>query len=103
MAECETMRNMSETFASPFLLLLDLSSEGSVSSPADPSRSTLLIMGLPDICAHFEPFFLLTDDRLQALVKQFREELEAGLDEYGKDVAMVPSFVMGVPDGNEQG
>ncbi len=60
-------------------------------------------MGLPDICKHFEPYFLLAEDRLHALVKQFRTELEAGLSEYGHDVAMVPSFVMGVPDGSEQG
>lgn len=60
-------------------------------------------MGLPDICNQFERFFILPEDRLHALVKRFREELEGGLNEYGKDVAMVPSFVMGVPDGSEEG
>ena len=93
---------MSETSATPCSPPLSSFEEEANHSPP-PSRSRLLTMGLPDICSHFEPFFLLTDDRLKALVKQFREELEAGLDEYGKDVAMVPSFVMGVPDGNEEG
>jgi hexokinase len=60
-------------------------------------------MGLPDICKTFEPYFVLPPDRLESIVKQFREELEGGLKEYGKDVAMVPSFVTGVPDGSEQG
>jgi hexokinase len=60
-------------------------------------------MGLPDIFSSFEPFFILSDDRLHTLVKRFREELEGGLSEYGRDVAMVPSFVMGVPDGSEEG
>ena len=60
-------------------------------------------MCLPDICTQFEPSFLLPPARLHALVKQFRDELEGGLNEYGKDVAMVPSFVMGVPDGSEEG
>lgn len=68
-----------------------------------PRSNHTPVMGLPDICSHYEPFFILPDERLRALVKQFREELESGLSEYGKDVAMVPSFVMGVPDGSEQG
>lgn len=58
---------------------------------------------LPSACKQFEPFFELDSDKLHALVAQFRKELEGGLAEYGQDVAMVPSFVTGVPDGSEQG
>lgn len=60
-------------------------------------------MGLPDVCKTFEPYFILNDETLHDIVKHFRKELEGGLAEYGKDVAMVPSFVTGVPDGTEQG
>ena len=58
---------------------------------------------LPDMCSTFEPYFVLTDDKLRDIVGQFRKEMEGGLAEYGKDVAMVPSFVTGVPDGSERG
>lgn len=61
------------------------------------------IMSLPSICSQFEPYFALPDEKLHALVKQFRAEMEGGLNEYGHAVAMVPSFVTGVPDGSEQG
>ena len=64
---------------------------------------TPYIMSLPSECSHFEPYFVLPDEKLHALVKQFRKEMEGGLNEYGKAVAMVPSFVTGVPDGTEQG
>lgn len=60
-------------------------------------------MPLPSQCSSFEPYFVLDDDKLHAILKQFRKEMEAGLDQYGQDVAMVPSFVTGVPDGSEQG
>ncbi|KAL7424058.1 hypothetical protein Q5752_001643 [Cryptotrichosporon argae] len=60
-------------------------------------------MPVPDVCRAFEPFFLLSDDRLHAIAERFRTELQEGLESYGKDVAMVPSFVTGVPDGTEQG
>ncbi|WWC61083.1 uncharacterized protein I303_103661 [Kwoniella dejecticola CBS 10117] len=60
-------------------------------------------MPLPPICTTFEPYFLLSDERLQDIVNHFRKEMEEGLAGYGKDVAMVPSFVTGVPDGTEEG
>lgn len=41
-----------------------------------------------------------TDSLLGSL---FLSVLETGLDSYGQDVAMIPSFVTGVPDGSEQG
>lgn len=60
-------------------------------------------MPLPDLCSTYEPFFKLQDDKLQAITKQFQKEMHEGLENYGKDVAMVPSFVTGVPDGSEEG
>jgi hypothetical protein len=65
--------------------------------------SILITMSLPSQCADFEPYFKLSDEKLHEIVAQFRKEMEGGLAEYGQDVAMVPSFVTGVPDGSEQG
>ncbi|KAK8869754.1 hypothetical protein IAR55_000322 [Kwoniella newhampshirensis] len=60
-------------------------------------------MTLPEITSQFEPYFLLSDEKLKDVVDHFRQEMEGGLAEFGKDVAMIPSFVTGVPDGSEQG
>ncbi|KAJ4472102.1 hypothetical protein J3R30DRAFT_1034598 [Lentinula aciculospora] len=40
---------------------------------------------------------------LTKLTKSFLEEIHVGLGRYGEDMAMVPSFVTGVPDGSEIG
>jgi len=60
-------------------------------------------MPLPEITKQIEPYFLLSPERLQTIVKYFRLELEEGLAGYGHDVAMVPSFVPTVPNGTETG
>jgi hexokinase len=60
-------------------------------------------MPLPDITKTFDPYFALSDEQLHAIVERFRKEFDEGLAEYGKDTAMVPSFVTGVPDGSEKG
>lgn len=60
-------------------------------------------MPLPEITKTIEPYFLLKDDKLREIVDFFKQELDAGLTNYGEDVAMVPTFVPGVPDGSEQG
>lgn len=60
-------------------------------------------MGLPAICKAIEPDFLLCDEALEHIVTHFRRELQAGLDAFKQDVAMIPSFVPGVPDGSEEG
>lgn len=61
------------------------------------------LTGLPDLCKQIEPYFLLSDDSLKKIVDYFCEEMAEGLSGYGKDVAMVPSFVPDVPDGSETG
>lgn len=60
-------------------------------------------MPLPDLCSTYEPFFKLKDDKLHAIMDQFQKEMKGGLEDYGQDMAMVPSFVTGVPDGSEEG
>nr|ODN77343.1 hexokinase [Cryptococcus depauperatus CBS 7841] len=56
-----------------------------------------------DVFKQFEPYFLLTDEKLQEIVRCFRLEMEEGLANYGHDMAMIPAFVTGVPDGSEEG
>lgn len=60
-------------------------------------------MTLPEVCKQFEPYFILDDVKLVDIVKHFRKEMEEGLANYGKDMAMIPTFVTGVPDGTEEG
>lgn len=58
---------------------------------------------LPDLKAQIEPYFLLSNDKLKEIVKYFRQEMEEGLSKTGEDVAMIPSYVPGVPNGKETG
>lgn len=67
------------------------------------SRQSFSNMPLPDLCATYEPFFEIKDDKLKDIMNRFQTEMEEGLADYGKDMAMVPSFVTGVPDGSEEG
>jgi len=47
--------------------------------------------------------FHLDDDQLHAILAQFLKEFEQGLDNYGQQPAMVPTFVTHLPDGTERG
>ncbi|GLB33467.1 putative hexokinase family protein [Lyophyllum shimeji] len=47
--------------------------------------------------------FHLTPERLFELTKSFLHEFSIGLREYGHPMAMIPTFVTGVPNGSETG
>ncbi|KAF9036055.1 hypothetical protein BDZ89DRAFT_983133 [Hymenopellis radicata] len=47
--------------------------------------------------------FRLETDTLTDIVKVFLDEFRAGLTNYGHPMAMIPTFVTGVPDGTETG
>lgn len=47
--------------------------------------------------------FLLTDDRLAVIIKEFRRRMEEGLATDGKMLKMIPSFFTRRPQGNETG
>ncbi|KAF9008852.1 hypothetical protein BDQ17DRAFT_1388567 [Cyathus striatus] len=47
--------------------------------------------------------FQLPRDVLVDLTKAFLDEFKLGLESYGHDMAMIPTFVTGVPDGTETG
>ncbi|KAF9569461.1 hexokinase [Agrocybe pediades] len=50
-----------------------------------------------------EQQFTIGEDVLVGLTKAFLEEFKLGLSEYNHDMAMIPTFVTGVPDGTETG
>ncbi|KAI0346990.1 hexokinase [Trametopsis cervina] len=50
-----------------------------------------------------EAQFELDDERLHTIIKQFLEDFRLGLSEYNHPMAMIPTFVTGVPNGSETG
>lgn len=50
-----------------------------------------------------EAEFTLDTSDLNALVQRFHELMDYGLANDGADMAMIPTFVTGVPDGTETG
>ncbi|KAF8743835.1 hypothetical protein AX14_000240 [Amanita brunnescens Koide BX004] len=54
---------------------------------------------LDDIDRQFRPSI----DKLVNLTKEFLAEFKLGLENYGQPMAMIPTFVTGVPDGTEKG
>ncbi|KAF8631138.1 hypothetical protein AX15_002484 [Amanita polypyramis BW_CC] len=54
---------------------------------------------LDDIDRQFRPSI----DTLVQLAKEFLAEFRLGLENYGQPMAMIPTFVTGVPDGTEKG
>ena len=47
--------------------------------------------------------FHLSDETLLEITKQFISDFNTGLSKYGEDMAMIPTFVEGVPNGTEEG
>lgn len=50
-----------------------------------------------------EAQFQLGQDALIKITEQFLEDFRLGLSEYNQPMAMIPTFVTGVPDGSETG
>lgn len=49
------------------------------------------------------PGFKLTDDQLREITRTFLKDFELGLSKYGEPMAMIPTYVTGVPNGKEVG
>ncbi|KAJ2844872.1 hexokinase, partial [Coemansia erecta] len=47
--------------------------------------------------------FLLTDEKLAVIIKEFRRRMEEGLTADGKLLKMIPSYVSRRPTGTETG
>jgi hexokinase len=58
---------------------------------------------LPAEVQAIEKSFYLSTEKLNEIVKGFRAEFEDGLQNFGRDTAMIPSYCMNVPDGSETG
>ncbi|KAI0052574.1 hypothetical protein FA95DRAFT_1553239 [Auriscalpium vulgare] len=58
---------------------------------------------IKDILTDIEDQFNLGDDALKTITNQFLADFNLGLSEYGQAMAMIPTFVTGVPDGTETG
>lgn len=58
---------------------------------------------LPAEAQALEKYFVLDEHKLNEIVKGFRQEFEDGLKHFGKDVAMIPSYCLNVPNGTEVG
>ncbi|KAF5364079.1 hypothetical protein D9756_000575 [Leucocoprinus leucothites] len=56
-----------------------------------------------DLYEHIDAQFQLSDQQLVELTKTFLHEFKLGLEDYGHAMAMIPTFVTGVPDGTEKG
>jgi len=47
--------------------------------------------------------FVINDELLDKILDQFVKDFDVGLSKYGEGMAMVPTFVTGVPHGKETG
>lgn len=64
-----------------------------------PARRTTLTEALSSI----QQDFTLDTPALQALQARFIKLMDYGLAHTGADMAMIPAYVTGVPDGTEKG
>jgi hexokinase len=71
-------------------------------SPLTPNNSTIPPASL-DVLNGIEKTFTLDDRKLNAIVDQMLHDFSLGLEKYGQSMAMVPTFVSGVPNGQETG
>ncbi|KZP07136.1 hypothetical protein FIBSPDRAFT_914553 [Athelia psychrophila] len=55
------------------------------------------------LVADIESQFDLSTPQLEGITRAFLEEVAQGLSSYGHPLAMIPTFVTGVPDGTETG
>ncbi|KAM0749042.1 hexokinase [Meredithblackwellia eburnea MCA 4105] len=58
---------------------------------------------MADFLKKLEHQFTITPQRMRMIVDAFVETLEHGLQKYGEEVPMIPTFVFGWPTGKEKG
>ncbi|KAF8826419.1 hypothetical protein HHX47_DHR5000019 [Lentinula edodes] len=76
----------------------------SLSSTPSTTFSSLYLHPTPQsILTSLDAQFTLPPALLTDLTHAFLREINLGLKGYGEDMAMVPSFITGVPDGSETG
>ena len=50
-----------------------------------------------------EASFFLSEDKIKAIAEKFVQDFRTGYSKYGEAMAMIPTFVTGVPNGTETG
>lgn len=50
-----------------------------------------------------EASFFLSEEKLKAIENKFISDFKLGYSKYGEPMAMIPTFVTGVPNGTETG
>lgn len=68
----------------------------------DPAIHTLPT-GHKHAITHIEKQFALGKEQLRQIVDQFVSDIRYGLSKYGEPMAMIPTYVTGVPNGSETG
>ncbi|KAF8643061.1 hypothetical protein AX16_009229 [Volvariella volvacea WC 439] len=71
--------------------------------PALPATHALAYKQAKHVFEQIHQQFQLDDDTLIGLVKAFLDEFKRGLENYNQPLAMIPTFVTGVPNGTETG
>ncbi|GAB1519040.1 hypothetical protein RhiTH_002106 [Rhizoctonia solani] len=75
--------------------------------PPPPSWSSQVSGAVPETTrkamASIEESFFLSEDKLKAIEAKFVEDFRLGYSKYGEAMAMIPTFVTGVPNGSETG
>ncbi|EGO01565.1 hypothetical protein SERLA73DRAFT_50110 [Serpula lacrymans var. lacrymans S7.3] len=68
-----------------------------------PTTSALVADNVDDILSTIHDQFTLDSSTLFKITKAFLREVSDGLSNYGHAMAMIPTFVKGVPNGSETG
>ncbi|CAE6411520.1 hexokinase [Rhizoctonia solani AG-1 IB] len=75
--------------------------------PPPPSWSSQVSGAVPEatrkVMANIEESFFLSEDKLKAIEEKFVQDFRLGYSKYGEAMAMIPTFVTGVPNGSETG
>ncbi|ELU41804.1 hexokinase [Rhizoctonia solani AG-1 IA] len=91
----DTNIEFSQPFASRYIM------------PPPPSWSSQVSGAVPETTrkamASIEESFFLSEDKLKAIEAKFVEDFRLGYSKYGEAMAMIPTFVTGVPNGSETG
>jgi len=71
--------------------------------PPTPNDNTKIPHATLEVLSKIENEFALNDAKLHAILDRFVVDFETGLSKYGEGMAMVPTYVTGVPTGKETG
>lgn len=68
-----------------------------------PTPNSAIPVTTLETLQRIEGLFHLDEKKLHQITAQFVTDFGVGLNKYGEGMAMVPTFVTGVPNGTEKG